>query len=237
MIALLCALLEFWAGPEFGARRVAFRDRLTPGLAGYQSGVLPLLHLDVLAHPTSGLPVIDDVGFFGSYSRSLVKSRTLTADGSLGFETQQIAWEAGARYRLIIDGEERGAASISYGSLRNDFAGPSIEGVLLPAGTLQYWRPGVELRVPIGRVALFVGAGWLAPVKQDAVGIAFPRSTSGGIDAVLRAEMKLGGLWLRGALRYMRFFYSLNPLPHDPYVAGGALDEVAFASLAVGYRL
>ena len=237
MIALLCLLLEVSAGPEVAVRRVAFRDRLTPGLAGYQSGALPLFRLDALAYPAHGLLALDDLGFFGSYARSMVKSRTLTADGSLAFETQEIAWEAGARYRIVIDGEERGALSLGYGSLRNDFNGPRIAGVLLPAGTLQYWRPGAEGRIPLGPVVLVAGLGFLAPARQDAVGAAFPRSSSGGVDFGLRAELAFGKIWLRAAARYLRFFYSLHPLPHDPYIAGGAIDEVASASLALGYRL
>jgi hypothetical protein len=239
VIPLLCALFEIFAGFELGNRHVSFRDRLTPGLAGYQSGALPLFALDALVTPLdgSGLPGVADVGFFGSYARSIVKSRTLTADGSLAFEAQQISWEAGARYRVRIGGVERGGVSLGYGSLRSDFAGPSIAGVLLPSGTLQYWRPGLEVRVPLGPVVLFAGAGYLAPARQDAVGNAFPRSTSGGVDAALRGELSFGELTVRLALRYMRFFYSLHPLPRDPYIAGGALDEVASASLALGYRL
>ena len=237
MIALLCLLLEFSAGPEVAVRRVAFRDRLTPGLAGYQSGALPLLRLDAAAYPVHGLLALDGLGVFGSYARSLLRSRTLTADGSLAFETQEIAWDAGARYRIVVDGEERGAASLGYGSLRNDFSGPSIAGVLLPAGTLQYWRPGLEGRIPLGPVVLAAGVGYLAPARQDAIGAAFPRASSGGVDLDLRAELAVGKLWLRFAARYLRFFYSLHPLPHDPYIAGGAIDEVGSASLALGYRL
>ena len=237
MIALLCLLLEISAGPELAVRRVSFRDRLTPGLAGYQSGALPLFRLDAVAYPAHGVLALDDLGFFGSYARSLLKSRTLTADGSLAFETQEIAWEAGARYRIVIDGEERFVASLGYGSLRNDFAGPRLAGVLLPAGTIQYWRPGVEGRMPLGPVVLAAGFGYLAPARQNAVGAAFPRASSGGVDLGLRAELALGKLWLRLAARYLRFFYSLHPLPHDPYIAGGAIDEVASASLALGYRL
>ena len=37
--------------------------------------------------------------------------------------------------------------------------------------------------------------------------------------------------------RYTRFFSSLNPQPYDPYIAGGALDEVYAFDLACGYRL
>lgn len=237
MIALLCLVLEISAGPEVAVRRVGFRDRLTPGLAGYQSGALPLLRLDALAYPARGLLALDDLGFFGSYARSLLTSRTLTSDGSLAFETQETAWEAGARYRIVLGGKERGAASLSYGSLRNDFNGPRLAGVLLPAGTLQYWRPGVEGRFTLGRVGLAAGLGYLAPARQDAIGNAFPRASSGGVDLGLRAEVAVGKLWLRLAARYLRFFYALHPLPHDPYIAGGAIDEVVSASLALGYRL
>jgi hypothetical protein len=239
MIALLCALFEIFLGPELVVRRVSFRDRLTPGLAGYKSGALPLLRVEAAAYPAQGrgLLALEDVGLFGWYARSPVKSRTLTSDGSLAFETQEIAWLVGARYRVLLSGTERFAASLSYGSLRNDFAGPSIAGVLLPAGTIQYWRPGVEARFPFGAVALYAGLGYLAPARQDKIGAAFPRASSGGVDGELRAEVAFGALVVRAAARYLRFFYSLHPLPHDPYIAGGALDEVASVSLALGYRL
>ena len=237
MIALVCVLLEVFAGPEVAVRRVTFRDRLTPGLSGYRSGALPLLRLEALAYPARGLLALDDLGFFGSYARSPWKARTLTADGSLAFETQEIAWEAGARYRVVVDGVERGGASISYGSLRSDFAGPQLAGVLLPSGTLEYWRPGLDARLPLGPVVLVGGLAYLAPARQDKIGGAFPRASSGGVEAGLHAEAALGKFWLRAAVRYLRFFYALHPQPHDPYIAGGAIDEVASASLALGYRL
>ncbi len=237
MIALVCALLEVFAGPELAVRRVGFRDRLTPGLAGYRSGALPLLRLEALAYPARDLLALDDLGFFGTYARSVLKSRTLTADGSLAFETQEVAWEAGARYRLVVGGVERGGASLSYGSLRNDFNGPRLAGVLLPSGTLEYWRPGLDARLQIGPIALSAVLAYLAPARQDRIGAAFPRASSGGFETGLRAEAAFGHLWVRAAARYLRFFYALHPLPHDPYIAGGAIDEVASASLALGYRL
>jgi hypothetical protein len=36
-------------------------------------------------------------------------------------------------------------------------------------------------------------------------------------------------------LAYTRFFYSLQPLPGDTNVAGGALDQLEKASLGVAY--
>ena len=107
------------AGRRF-ARKVGFRDRLTPSLAGYQSGARALLRAGLSFYPLarSGLPGVSDLGLSGSYTRSL-QSRTLTADGARAFDTQEIAWSAGARFRGVIDGEERFGVTLGYGSLRS----------------------------------------------------------------------------------------------------------------------
>jgi hypothetical protein len=238
--ALLCALplFELFIAPAADVRRVSFRDRLTPSLAGYQSGARALLRTDLSIYPLghSGLPGVSDIGFFGSYGRSL-KSQTLTSDGALAFTTQEIAWDAGARFRGVIDGQERFAASMRYGSLRNDFSGNGLPGVVLPSGTVQYWRPGISGRLPLPGIVLGAELGYLLLVKQDALGAVFPRSSSAGADAAVHASMELNQFEVRLSLRYTRLFYSLHPLPFDPYIAGGALDELVAVDLAFGLRL
>jgi hypothetical protein len=240
MAALVCALplLEFFVAPSADVRRVSFRDRLTPSLAGYKSGARALLRAELSIFPLgrSELPVVSDLGFFGSYSRSQ-QAQTLTADGTLAFTTQEIAWDAGARYRGVIDGEERFGASLGYGSLRNDFSGPRLAGVLLPAGTVQYWRPGVSGRLPLPWIVLGAELGYLLLVREDTFSAAFPRSTGGGLDAGAHVSMELRQFEVRLSLRYTRLFYSLHPLPYDPYIAGGALDELFAVDLAFGLRL
>ncbi|TMA32601.1 MAG: hypothetical protein E6J88_02110 [Deltaproteobacteria bacterium] len=238
MIALLFVLA---AGPAVDAsvfagstlRRLYFRDRLTPTLAGWQSGAMAVAGISLQAYPATGkLPVLDDVGVYGSFARSL-KSQTLTADGELAFNTQETTWEMGLRWRA-----ERGALSIGYGSLKHDFTGARLPGFLLPAGTVQYWRPGVEGRTGLGRVVLRGGLGYLLVVRQDFLSANFPRASKGGVDVFARASMDV---WKKVVLtfsaRYSRFFYSLHPQPYDPYIAGGALDEVFAVDLACGYRL
>lgn len=238
--ALLCALplLELFVAPAADFRRVGFRDRLTPSLAGYQSGARALVRTGLTVYPLgpSGLPGVSDVGLFGSYTRSL-RSQTLTADGALAFQTQEIAWDAGARFRLVLGGEERLGLSVRYGSLRNDFSGPLLPGVVLPAGTLQYWRTGLSGRLPLGAFTLGAELGYLLPVKQDAIGRAFPRASSAGADAAVHASIDFHAFEVRLSGRYTRLFYSLHPLPYDPYIAGGALDELVSIELALGLRL
>ncbi|MGZ6125876.1 MAG: hypothetical protein ACXWLR_13000 [Myxococcales bacterium] len=243
MIALLClfaaALPSVDASVSAGTavRRLFFKDRLTPTLVGWQSGALAVWGLSVQAYPSTGrLPVLDDIGAYGRYSRSLA-SNTLTADGTLAFSTQEIAWEAGLRWRAIFGGRERGAVTVGYGSLRQDFSSARLPGYLLPAGTIRYWRPGLEGRMSLGRVALAAGAAYLMVVRQDFLDANFPRASKGGLEASLRASMDVGKVGLTLSGRYQRFFYSLHPQPYDPYVAGGALDELFTVDLACGFRL
>jgi hypothetical protein len=238
--ALVCALplLQFFVAPGMDVRRVSFRDRLTPSLAGYKSGARALLRAELTVYPLgrSQLPGVSDVGFFGSFSRSL-KSDTRTADGALAFTTQEISWDAGARYRGVIHGKELFGASLGYNSVRNDFSGPRLPGVLLPSGTVQYWRPGVYGRLPLPGVALSAELGYLIVARQNAIGAAFPRSSSAGMDAAVHASVELRQFEVRLSGRYTRIFYSLHPLPYDPYIAGGALDELFAVDLAFGLRL
>jgi hypothetical protein len=225
-------------GPELGARRVTYRDRISTGLASYQSGTLGLVRLAAQLYPSSGkgLPVVSDIGLFGSTSRSL-RAEAQFAPGTT-FEDQWHAWDVGARWRGIFAGEEWGSLSISYGSLSSELSGPPLYAVLLPSGTLQYWRPGLDIRFPLGPISLSICGGYLAVVVQDAIGHAFPRSSVGGLDLGgalayslnSRMELRLDG-------KYTRFFYTLNPLPGDPFVAGGALDEYVVAELAFTLRV
>jgi hypothetical protein len=241
--ALLCllatALPSLDASVSVGSsvRRLFFHDRISPTLAGWQSGALAMWGLSLQAYPATGrLPILDDVGAYGRYARSL-KSTTLTADGTLAFSTQEIAWEAGLRWRAIFAGVERGAVSFGYGTLRHDFSNASLPGYLLPAGTVQYWRPGLEGQMPMGPVLLGAGAAYLLIVRQDFLSAYFPRASKGGVEFSARASMHVWKVDLTFSGRYTRFFYSLHPQPYDPYVAGGALDEVFAVDLACGYRL
>ena len=89
----------------------------------------------------------------------------------------------------------------------------------------------------LGPLALGAGAAYLLVVRQDFLSTYFPRASKGGVEASVRASMDVGKVGLTLSGRYQRFFYSLNPQPYDPYVAGGALDEMFTVDLACSYRL
>ena len=243
MIALLALLVaappQVDAGIFAGAteRRFFLRDRLSPTLGGWTSGALAFGGISLQAFPSTGkLPVVDDIGAYLSYERSL-QSTTQTADGILNFTTQETAWSAGLRWRPLFDGVERFNVSMGYGSLRYLFGGASLPGFLLPSGTIQYWRPGLEARFGLGPLTLRIGAAYLWIVRQDFLAAVFPRASKGGVEGTLSlaTDVKIVKLTLSG--RYQRYFYSLHPLPYDPYIAGGALDEVFSLDLMCSYRL
>jgi hypothetical protein len=230
-------LLNITISPELGQRKVSYRDRVTTSLASYQSGGVGLLRISGELYPANGrgLPFVSDVGLYGSTSRSL-RASAQTADGS-DFNDLWHAWELGGRWRAIFGGEEWGALSFSYGSLSSNLSGGSLGGALLPTGTLQYWRPGLELRLPLGPFSIAVSGGYLDLVVQDAIGHAFPRAAHAGVDAQLKLALQLGAHFeLHAAGKYTRFFYTLNPQPGDPFVAGGALDEYAIVELGFSFH-
>ena len=153
MTALLCVLaaalpsLEASVSVGSSVRRLFYRDRVTQTLVGWKSGALAVWGLSLQAHPSTGrLPILDDVGAYGWYKRSL-ESSTLTADNVLAFSTQEIAWEAGLRWRVMSDSRERGAVSVGYGSLRQVFSGAVLLLVML------FIPNGLFSLLPLGRRA------------------------------------------------------------------------------------
>jgi hypothetical protein len=232
-------LVSVEAGAQIGQRKVTWRDRVTPSLAGYQSGVLGLGVASIEAFPArgKGLPIVSQLGLVGSVARSL-RAHDAGPAGSPGLDSLWHAWDVGGRYRGTVGGIEYYSISLRYGSSRWDFTGPPQTGALLPGGFLQWWRPGLDLRLPLGPVALTLSGGYRFVVVRDAIGRAFPRADLGGLDGAVavsldlpqRLRLKLGG-------RYVRFFSSLHPMPGDKYVAGGALDEYAVLDLTLAWRV
>jgi hypothetical protein len=90
--------------------------------------------------------------------------------------------------------------------------------------------------VPLGRFAVVAGLDYLGVVSAGKIADRFPRSSVGGVAAELGARVTiLRGLEARAGARYTRFFYDLAPEPGDPLVAGGALDQLGYATLGLAY--
>jgi hypothetical protein len=212
---------------------------VTPGLAGYQSGVMALgvVSLETFLARGKGLPIVSEVGLTGSVARSL-RAHDEGPAGTPGLDSLWHAWDLGGRYRGTVGGIEYYSLSLRYGSSRWDFSGPPQAGALLPGGFLQWWRPGLDLRLPLGPAALTLSGGYRFVVVRDAVGRAFPRADIAGVDGALALSVDLPQrLRLKLAGRYLRFFSTLRPMPGDRFIAGGALDEYAVLDLTLAWRV
>ena len=106
------------------------------------------------------------------------------------------------------------------------FDGALGGGAELPSVGYRFVRPGVDTAIarPSG--------------DHTASSIRSLGTSCAGVDASVGLAWPIARhLDLSFELAYTRFFYSLDPQPGDANVAGGALDEMARASLALGYRL
>ena len=225
-------------GPDAGIRSVTYRDRLTPALAGYQSGVMGLLTLTVELYPAAAtdIPVVKDLGLVGSLSRSLSES-VRTADGKTTLHDTWTLWDAGLQWRGVFGNQEWLAVSLRYGSQLDDLT-PPLTGVLLPTGSISYLRPALDVHIPLGIVTLLASGGYRAVMTRTIFSNDFPRATVGGIDAGAGLRVTLTSMFaLQLSAKYIRYFYSLYPAPGDPYVAGGALDEYGVVDLAFLFQL
>ncbi|MBL8680308.1 MAG: hypothetical protein JNK05_14120 [Myxococcales bacterium] len=65
----------------------------------------------------------------------------------------------------------------------------------------------------------------------------FPRATVMAVDWSLGAAFKLTpSLELRASADWRRYFASMNPMPGDPYVAGGAVDDNYGLTVSIAFR-
>jgi hypothetical protein len=225
-------------GPRLAFRDVTFRDRLTPLLSGQKSGALALWAAALEVFPARrGLPLIGDVSLFASMSRSIYGAGLAAAENVSDLSGRWIAWEAGARLRVVLAGREWGGLSVRYASERHDLSGPRAAGVVLPSGTQQSWEPGLDVLVPAGPLTLRLSGAWVLPVTRDAIDEVFPRARSQGFAAGARLGYALGEhLEVSLSGRHRRVLHALNPLPYDPYIAGGATDASTLVDLALTFR-
>jgi hypothetical protein len=107
---------------------------------------------------------------------------------------------------------------------------------VLPSVSYKFLRFGPDARVFFGNASVFLGGAYLPVLSTGTLGEHFPNATKGGIEARAGAAYLITpNLEASLELVYTRFYYSLRPDTPDPYVAGGALDEMGHVSLGLAY--
>ena len=232
-------LFDVAAGVELGARDFRYTSRLTNNLRDYSLAATPLFAISGAVYPFAisreSSPV--DFGVVASFTKALSVSSATSSGSNVATRWSRFAVGPRLRMRLdALDGVVLGASG-AYGeeSFTFDDASPDLD-TQLPSVTYRFVRPAVDARLQFGRVAAFAGAGYLAILSGGAVGDRFPSASIGGIEASVGGAFAIaGGFEVRALVDYRRYFYALNPTPGTSHVAGGALDQMAGAQIALAF--
>jgi hypothetical protein len=234
------ALLDASVGIDFSSRHFDYNDAVTSNLRPYDVDFVPApavkLELYPLAKSKAG--VFRDIGLTGGFHAAL-GLQSKAPDGTK-IATTWSRIDIGLRARLrLAPGASPPAIGIDVGYGRETFAfrdqGLRIQNELPTVG-YELLRVGLDARVPIGPVALFGGAYYLPILHSGDVGKRIRGQTAGGVEAELGVAVPFARRFeARAGVDYRRFFYSFQPIPGDPVVAGGALDQLLRAELALAF--
>ncbi len=244
-------LFSLHLGLEIGGRFFTYSDSPanTENARSYEVFGTPGIHLGGAVFPAAParLTFISDLGLDVSYMRAFGVSSE-TADQTFQFASIYERFWGGLLYRFRFgeDEDDDDLPVVLNLSLRVGYLGFSFDAedetakqIKSEVATVEYvlMRPGVDARLPIGEYfAVMPSFGYVAPLDGGEVYERFRSPSLGGIDMALAFAVVPGaGFEVRAGAEYTRFFSSFEPVPGDPYVAGGALDQFVALRLGAAY--
>lgn len=235
------ALFIVGAGVELGIRQFEYNQPITKNLRAYRVVGAPMLGLNLELYPLANSKgPLAGIGIIANYAQALAL-QSAAAQGAK-VPTKWNRFLVGLRYRIGIG--DKGmyvAPMVGFGGQAFTFSGlddkTSKES---PAARYSYIRLGIDGRIPLGPVAITAGLGYLlTSVPKDDLQVVsgrFPHATVGGVDANIGLGVGVTkGLEARLSFNYSRFFYSMKPEPGEPYIAGGALDQLSSVHIGAAY--
>lgn len=157
------------------------------------------------------------------------------------FDTTAWGLDVGARGRIPVDASELGLL-VGWGTrifrVEDDDAGGNDADV--PGWEYGYLRFEGDARISlVDALFLRVRAAYLLLLATGDLGSSawFPRNEGAGAEGEIGLAYHLaGGLEARLGFVYRRFWFSMNPVPGDPRVAGGGLDQYFLGTLGLAWR-
>jgi hypothetical protein len=217
---------------QLANRHLNYRDAVT-SLPADDSGLAPTPSVAIEVFPGSrtGTVFLQDIGVFGDFDLGIVHGKTLP--GGSKASASWTRFDVGLKYRIWLWGRDWKkpmiAPSVSYGqeSYSYDDSAPSPTPLETPSVAYKMIRPRLDLRVPVGPIALLGGGGYLAVVKSGEVSSKFRDPRVIGWEADLAATLPLGTLFeARAGVGYRRYIYWFSPQEGDTNIANGAHDQV-----------
>ena len=232
--ALFAASLAF----EIGGRRFVYSDPITSNARDYDVFGAPIVAAAVELYPaaTTTIPFVKDLGLTGSFARAFGISSATKAGTKLGTTWMRAGGGLRARFR---PGSTTGPMLGINGGLNFTtftFDAPPTLADAAPGVTYVSLRGGIDARIPFWRMALLLDVGYDGALSAGTVHDRFTGATVGGLDGgVGFAILIASGFEARLTAHYTRYFYAFDPVPGDPHVAGGAVDELLGLGIGVAY--
>ncbi|WP_437916309.1 hypothetical protein WME73_16470 [Sorangium sp. So ce302] len=230
------ALFSIEAGVEFTGRWFDYSDPVTQNLRPYDVFGQPALSISGEVYPlaSTDIPVLKGLGITAGFMMAPGLNSAVGDGDPIGTTYQRI--NLGLRERLSIG--ESSVLGISAGLRLLTFEVDAAEALASTVPNVSYTliRAGLDARVPVGPVALALGADYLFPLSSGPVYDRFAGASVQGIGAMAGVLVPVTtGVEARLLVEYARFFSSFEPAIGDRYVAGGAIDQYLGVRLAGAY--
>ncbi len=230
-------LFHLGAAVQGGSRHFSYVDRLTPTLRPYDVWLVPMAAIEGELDPfaRSGSRWLERLGLAADYARAFGVSSADSAGTHVSATWQ--TFHVDVRERIPVAATVMLGAHAGYGGIDFTFDGEVDATSHLPSVVYRFVRVGADGQMRLGGFVLGMDASYLAVQSTGAMGALFPRESVGGVEAHVSAMRSLTrSLDATVDLAYTRFFYDYRPEPGDAFVAGGALDQMAYASAGLAYR-
>jgi hypothetical protein len=220
-------------------RSLAFSDAITTSLGDYQLSGAPLVDINVAFYPAR--PFTDAwISWLGLDVRAQIAATTPTVDRDGNqFKSRYAAYHVGVRARAPVG---RHYVSAFSGYAVNGFEiAPEATNLRSPTPSIDYSmiRSGLSADFTLSdSFMLGLDGAWLHLLSVGEIGEWFPRASAGGLELAMFATYNLTQrVFARASAAYQRTFFSFNPQPGDPNVAGGATDQYLAVSVGAGVIL
>jgi hypothetical protein len=220
-------------------RRYRYEDDIFTQLRGYRLRVGPMVSIGADWYPAAHF-TDSFAANFGLQVRFAFAFGLTSVDASgARFPTKSIGYLGGARMRLPIGQHEIGFA-VGFGGQTFSLQAADGDDPNIPDVNYKFVRIGADVRIGIGDLGLYGGGGWRQLLDEGQLGSMswFPRLSGGAIDVSVGVGYRFSEhIELRGTFEVARYFFSMNPQPEDPWIAGGALDRYRGGSVQLLYRI
>ncbi|WP_438035895.1 hypothetical protein [Sorangium sp. So ce204] len=230
------ALFSIELGVEFVGRWFDYSDPRTQNLPPYSVFGQPALSVSGELYPlaSTDIAVLKGLGVTAGYARALGLNSAVGSGDPISTTYERI--NLGLRERLSLG--EASVLGISAGLrfLTFEIDAPADLARTVPNVSYTLFRAGLDGRVPVGPIALALGAEYILPLSSGPVYERFTGASVQGIGALAGVMVPVAtGIEARLMVEYARFFSSFQPEQGDAYIAGGAIDQYLGLRLAGAY--